>query len=371
MADINGDISVHGTCAKAEKSISVYDCLKQCSSSDCGSASFSKSQSLCRIRPTSPWHLSFTGNVTENNDWKTYVRVTGVLPEWKPFAKFSTSSGTFEGSGSYELWNSACSGNNDSCVSDDLGVRCEKHYVHCAKDWLLGINSGNKVKISLYDNGNEVAWVTFDKQPGSDDNWFQPSRIVDSHPWDTELLKSSSEMSLEPQAGNNKVRFYILESIPTLTLKTNSGHAYWMKIIDTQSTECEYGRGVNYPYILYSKGTSATLLSKSAVVRIVKWNPGHYSLPWSEAQTFCQNNLHVPIATYGEVNNARIYQPYDCCARGWMANQINSYPIIVGRGGCGGPGMAGTSSSGSYDVYCKPDQSLVGVADTMVISIKV
>ena len=55
-----------------------------------------------------------------------------------------------------------------------------------------------------------------------------------------------------------------------------------------------------------------------------------------------------------------------------MANQVNSYPMVVNGGpGCGGPGMAGTSTSGSYNVYCKPDQSLVGVADAMVISINI
>ena len=79
----------------------------------------------------------------------------------------------------------------------------------------------------------------------------------------------------------------------------------------------------------------------------------------------------MPIATYDEVNSARMNQSYQCCNRGWMANQIYSHPMVVRRSGCGGPGMVGRGTSGSHNVYCKPDQSLVGVADTMVISINI
>ena len=87
-----------------------------------------------------------------------------------------------------------------------------------------------KVKISLYKDGVEAAWVIFDKQPGSNDNWFQPSRIIDSYPWNTELLKSSSDMSMEPQQNNDKTRFYIVESNPDFYLREQSPHRYWMKI---------------------------------------------------------------------------------------------------------------------------------------------
>ena len=42
-----------------------------------------------------------------------------------------------------------------------------------------------QVKISVYKDGSEVAWVTFEKNPGDDsDGWFDPSRVIDSYPWD-------------------------------------------------------------------------------------------------------------------------------------------------------------------------------------------
>ena len=38
------------------------------------------------------------------------------------------------------------------------------------KDWLLGFDTVTQVKISLYEDGIEAAWVIFDKQSGSNDN---------------------------------------------------------------------------------------------------------------------------------------------------------------------------------------------------------
>ena len=66
-----------------------------------------------------------------------------------------------------------------------LITKCERHFVDHDKDTILASDSTTKVKVSLYDDGVEAAWVIFKKQPGSDDHWFQPSRIVDSYPWDT------------------------------------------------------------------------------------------------------------------------------------------------------------------------------------------
>ena len=354
----------------------TYKCMEKCfDKMDCRSGSCSEREAMCKLHMVSPWGLNFTGNISTNSDWLFFTRDAENIPEWKPIAKFSSSSGTFEGDLSYEMWNTPkMSVNNVSCAGN-LSAGCSRHFVHHAKDWLLAKRSGTKIKISFYEGDVETAWAIFDQQPGSNDNWFHPSRVLDSYPWDTQLLKSSSEMGLQPQKYNNAVRFYILESNPALHLRQESGHPYWMKIVDRKSSECEYGRSVNYPYILYSKGTGPTLLSKSAVAHVVKWRyptGGRYTLPWSEAQTFCENNLYVPIATYDEVNSARMNQPYQCCNRGWMANQIYSHPMVVNGGsGCGGPGMVGRGTSGSHNVYCKPDQSLVGVADTVVISINI
>ena len=171
-----------------------------------------------------------------------------------------------------------------------------------------------KVKVSLYKDGVEVAWVIFDKQPGSNDNWFQPSLLIGSYPWDTKLLKSSSHMSLEPQQYNDNTRFYIVESNPDFYLRPSSPHKYWMKIISI-SNECEYGI-VKTPYILYSKGPNPTLLSKSRVSLVVKWSvPSgrYYKFSWAEAQNLCETRLNVPIATFNDVNDARVNQPYQYC----------------------------------------------------------
>ena len=190
---------------------------------------------------------------------------------WTPITKFSATTGQFNGDFSYELWNNPMNSmNNDTCASTNKSIRCNRHFVHKDKDWLLGLDAITKIKVSLYEDGIETAWVIFDKQPGSNDNWFQPSIIIDSYPWDTGKLRSSSDMSLEPQQYNDNTRFYIVESNPDFYLRGSSPHKYWMKII-SDSNECEYGI-VKTPYILYSKGPYLTLLSKSQVSRVVKWD---------------------------------------------------------------------------------------------------
>ena len=133
----------------------------------------------------------------------------------------------------------------------------------------------SKVKVILYEDSIEAAWVIFDKKLGSSDSWFQPLQIMDSYPWNTEMLKSSSEVSLEPQQYNDNTRFYIVESNTNFYLREWSPHRYWMEIheeinpIDDRWTECEYGI-VDQPHILYKKGPYPVLLSKSRVSHVAK-----------------------------------------------------------------------------------------------------
>ena len=346
-------------------------CLKNCSRSlDCNSVSWSKSQEICKVHSVSPYDMDFNGNINKSSDWNLYVKNEGV--SWKPIAKFSSSNGQFQGDSSFKLWSHFWdSMNNDSCVREKLNVRCNRHYVHKERDWILNLREAKKIKISLYEDGIEAAWVVFDKQPGSSDNWFQPSRVIDSYPWDTKLLKSS-EMSME---SFRKSSFYIVKPNPAFYLKYPSPHAYWMKIYETVSVNiCVYGN-TNSPQILYSKGPSLTLLSKSLVSRVNPTFPNshwRYNLEWSEAENFCETNLHVHIATHDEVNQCRITQGYECCRWGWMTGGVASFPMNRKHPNCGNIiGMMPAQTSGSFDIYCKPDQNLVGLADTMVISVEI
>ena len=151
-------------------------------------------------------------------------------------------------------------------------------------------------------------------------------------------------MSLEPQQNNEATRFYIMKSNPNFYLRQVSPHRHWMKIYETSSlgpssiSQCEYGI-IKVPYILYSKDQNPTLLSKSGVSLAVKWSTpsgsleqGRDTLPWSEAQNFCETHLKVSLASYEEVNNARINQPYQCCMNGWMVGQKASFPMKQPQG---------------------------------------
>ena len=327
----------------------------------------------------SPYEMGFTGEITNENNWRLFY--LGSKKPWTPIAKFSSSNGVFEGDYSWDVWtNPSNSMNNDACASKNESISCNRHYVHRHKDWLLGLDSVKKVKVSLYEDGVEAAWVIFDKQPELDDNWFQPSRVVDSYPWNIELLKSSAEMSLEPQEHTNSVRFYMVQP-NSFHLRAWSPHRYWMKIFEADISQvglvnqCEYGT-VPTPYILYSKGSDPTLLSRSGVSHVVKWSApsggGWNTISQADAPIFCQTHLGVPLVTYDEVNTVRANQPYQCCRFGWMANGIASAPMNEAVGACTshvGTATIGTNSNSKFPVYCKPNPGLVGVADTMVISV--
>ena len=48
------------------------------------------------------------------------------------------------------------------------------------------------MKLSLYDDGAEVAHVVFSKQPGVNDSWFSADRVIRSHPWDVKQLENAA-----------------------------------------------------------------------------------------------------------------------------------------------------------------------------------
>ena len=356
-------------------------CLLHClSRADCRSVS-ANNLNMCKLHSVSPYEMGFMGQITNENTWRLFYTETVKL--WLPIAKFSSSNGVFMGDYSWEVWtNPSSSMNNDVCASENVSVSCNRHYVHKHKDWLLGLEHVTKVKVSLYEDAVEAAWVIFEKQPGSDDNWFQPSRVIDSYPWDTDLLKSTAEMSLEPQEYTNTVRFYIVKS-NSFHLRAWSPYKYWMKIFEADISQvglvnqCEYGT-VPAPYILYSKDSNPTLLSRSGVSHVVKWSApsggGWNTISQTEAPAFCQTHLGVPIATYDEVDTVRANRPYQCCRFGWMANNTAAAPMNEVVGSCTshvGTTTTGTNSNSKFPVYCKPDHDLVGIADTMVISINV
>ncbi len=45
------------------------------------------------------------------------------------------------------------------------------------------------MKLSLYEDGIEEAYVVFSKQPGVNDSWFSADRVIRSHPWDIKQLQ--------------------------------------------------------------------------------------------------------------------------------------------------------------------------------------
>ena len=49
-----------------------------------------------------------------------------------------------------------------------------------------------QVKLSLYKNNVEVAWVTFHNTINSHVDWFNSSNVINASPWDPDLLRTST-----------------------------------------------------------------------------------------------------------------------------------------------------------------------------------
>ena len=149
------------------------------------------------------------------------------------------------------------------------------------------------------------------------------------------------------------------------------------------TSQCEYGN-FDQPYILYSKGLNRVLLSKSQVSLVAKWDAptgndlaDFYTLSCAEAENFCETHLKVPVITF-TVNDARINQSYQCSIVGWMPGPVCAFPMNEVQISCGNPiGMTSYHvaqhwyPADTWTVYCKPDQNMVGEADSMVIPVNI
>ena len=111
-----------------------------------------------------------------------------------------------------------------------------------------------QVKLSVYKDGLEVAWATFNKNSGVDDVWFDPSRVVDSHPWDkTQLQANTANMKQEiHQEGS---LFWTISEGSKLNVAEEyrqSAHARWVAMESEDSCDMIVG-SVAGPAIMYSK----------------------------------------------------------------------------------------------------------------------
>ena len=354
-------------------------CIAMCLSGkyNCKSISWRETKRKCKLHSSSPFDFNFTSKLFVKDFWDLVVLQNDNI--WQPIAKFSTNkAGTFAGSKADDLWQVfKDSPNGDPCLMTGVHQSCTKHFVHRNKDWILGLKDVTKMKVNLYENSAEAAWAIFEKKPGADDNWFQPSRVIDSYPWDTELLKSSAEIIVNT-IDVMFTSFSILRSDPFTPFGRTSAHQHWMKIHETGwgvSYECSQGH-MTSPQILYSKSPNPTLLSKSNISLVTNYTMNGGTLKdknfdWATAESFCQLTFGIDIATIGEVDAYRVEGPYQCCNYGWMANRTAGYPMNEVREDCGnGTGVLNQRTDGVWDVYCKPDQSFVGLADTMVISFR-
>ena len=363
--ELNNSKHLDYTVAEADEGQKI--CFLEClSTSGCKYASWYHGNGLCKLHYVSPLHLSFTGEIIQSES-SQLIHIPATENPWLLIAKFSTAYDEhFDGGTSWELWSDpSLSNNTDECSVAGEDVNCTRNFVHNNKEWVLGVGFVSKVKISLYDNGEEVAWAIFRKLPGSEDTWFQPSRVIDSFPWDPELLRQTptTEMSFEPQPGDTGAGFSIRES--HVSSAQPAAYKHWLKIRPPGSGNCVYGKTPS-PQILYSRGPGSTTLITSSVAHFEGLS-GRYTLNSNQAQTFCDTNLGVPIATYDEVDNARVTEDYECCAWGWVDGGISVIPM--NSVSCGTAVGTDTGTRGLNNVYCKMNNSLVGVADTMVISV--
>ena len=116
------------------------------------------------------------------------------------------------------------------------------------------------MKVSVYKDGSEAAFVTFTKNPGTNDNWFQASRILNTHPWSKAQLIATSTV-MDKVLPSENMYWLISEGFKysSQPIGTRTPHAHWLVIKGNNA--CDMAPNVAMPAILYSKTPRATYLA--------------------------------------------------------------------------------------------------------------
>ena len=116
------------------------------------------------------------------------------------------------------------------------------------------------MKVSVYKNGDEAAWVKFTKNPGINDNWFHTSRVRNCHPWSKARLKATSTV-MDKGLPSENIYWLISEGskYSSQPIGTRTPHAHWLVIKGRDA--CDMAPNVAMPAILYSKKPTATYLA--------------------------------------------------------------------------------------------------------------
>ena len=115
----------------------------------------------------------------------------------------------------------------------------------------------------MYKDGSEVAWVAFKKNPGVPDDWFHPSRVMDSYLWDKNQLKAVTVNFRKDINDEDQKLFWMLSEGRRHNNKDaegrSSAHARWVAMVT--SIGCDSATGpVNGPLILYSNQSDPAFL---------------------------------------------------------------------------------------------------------------
>ena len=117
-----------------------------------------------------------------------------------------------------------------------------------------------QMQVRVYKDGSKTAWVTFSKNPGTNDNWFHTSRVRNCHPWSKARLKATSTV-MDKGLPSENMYWLISEGFKNSNqpIGTRTPHAHWLVIKGRDA--CDMAPNVAMPAILYSKKTTATYLA--------------------------------------------------------------------------------------------------------------
>ncbi|KAK7488060.1 hypothetical protein BaRGS_00020651 [Batillaria attramentaria] len=141
------------------------------------------------------------------------------------------------------------------CTSVDGSQPCDRHYRGKVLDTWSNID---RVRVSLYEGGEEKAFVEFDGNDSSLDNWFRRDRLVDSS-WPDLSTESQNYFSIAGHARADLGRRFFIN-------KSYAGCPYdfgWLALIDVNDV-CDWGKTSSTPKILYSPGSSYVHWGKGA-----------------------------------------------------------------------------------------------------------
>ncbi|KAK7503731.1 hypothetical protein BaRGS_00004854 [Batillaria attramentaria] len=153
-------------------------------------------------------------------------------------------------------YNSYVTGSNCGCASNSYLSRDRYYRSSFLDSWPSCLI--DTVRVTLIENGHEMAFVEFNGRGSTSTDWFSENRVLNTS-WTDLRTQPHNFFSIAGDPGNNR-RFFMEHSYGGCA--ADSG---WLVVVEGDDG-CTWGQGSALPIILYSKRSGAVLWEHTADV---------------------------------------------------------------------------------------------------------